>query len=614
MKSKLTVVIVTLSVLALVATHQAAAQPQSISITNPAADVSFDEADEYATLAWNDPWDMSQPVDIQQLDSGHAVYLNYFNNYTPCAVGLWCGQVRPDAGNPDLFLLSPGYAGALHVGRDGNLRPINASAYNRLTFRMYLDQVPSGSVGWQVTWTRGILANFCDALCGQTVFLQLYQGWNIYSVDLSTSPHSGMNWSGNLTGIRLDIGNANMQNTKVFFDWARLSGPSGDNRQIQWTSSGESGNVALNLMSSDGASTPYRAYTVSGSNALPEVISVASGSYAFHGSLPPDDWRVNVQALSSGHSDTSSGRWRVQAAPTLSFLKPSYTSGNDYATVVKGNAWDMNDSADVAGAPQTSGSTFGNGIFSASSNTTNNTTCVPHNCNPNWSDPQLLFLDNQAPSINTSRFRYATFKLKVDGTPDISYGYVARLFWPVDGACGYTNDIPLQAGWNIVSLDLWDSGILDDQSPPTCNSTWRAVQGRSQFRLDPHEIPIATTFYLDYVLLTAMDTTSRSVDFPIEYVPGNPGLSVAFFYNTTRTISGRQPALGGGLMALPQSPFHIFLPLVFKPGGSGGPPGTQTFLWHLAGVSPNTYYISADVSDGSKTITWFSDTPVVVTP
>ncbi len=234
----------------------AVAAPQSINITNPASDVIFEEADEYGTLVWNDPWDMSQALDVQQLVSPRAVYANYFSSFVPCAAGLWCGQVRSDAGNPDLFLLHPGYPGALHIGRDGNRRPIDASKYTRLTFRMYLDSVPAGAIGWQALWTTGTIANFCDAQCRQTVFFQLYSGWNIYSVNFPTSRLSGLNWSGSITGLRLDIGNANMQNHVVYLDWARLSGPNGDNRPIQWTQSGQTGNVNIQFRSSDGATTP----------------------------------------------------------------------------------------------------------------------------------------------------------------------------------------------------------------------------------------------------------------------------------------------------------------------------------------------------------------------
>lgn len=111
-------------------------QPQSITVISPSGPVAFGESPEYATLVWNDPWDMSQPLDVQQLDSPRCVWPNHFDNYTPCPSGLWCGRVRSDVSNPDLFLLHPGYRGALHVGRrTGHMRPINADYYTQLTFR-----------------------------------------------------------------------------------------------------------------------------------------------------------------------------------------------------------------------------------------------------------------------------------------------------------------------------------------------------------------------------------------------------------------------------------------------------------------------------------------------
>ncbi len=350
------------------------------------------------------------------------------------------------------------------------------------------------------------------------------------------------------------------------------------------------------------------------------MVPVSAGTYTLRGSLPPDDWRVVLQAGAS--SATSAGRWRIQAAPTLSFVKPGYTTGADYATVMKGDPWDMNNPQDIFEPYSVQGLTYANGLPSAASYTTNNTTCVPGNCSPTFSDPQLRFLNYQYwtahdPDIDTNRFRYATFKLKVDGAPDISYGYVTRLFWSSfvnTTECGVTNDIPIHADWNVVSLDLWDNSILDNVDP-TCTYGWRAVQLRHQFRLDPREIPQATAFHVDYVMLTAMDTGQVNSDFLIKYLPNKPGLTVTFYYNTTRAVAGRKlanPYVPGS----PQSgPFKLYVPMLSRRDpGLGDLPGTQVFLWNLSGVTPSTYYLSADVSDGVKTTTWFSDAAVVITP
>src|SRR5207244_1435762 len=101
MKSKVYIVLV-LVLVALSVSRQVAAEPQSITITNPTSDVTMDEAGEYATLVWNDPWDMSQALDVQQLDSPKFAYPNRFNVFS-CNPGLWCA-VAADS-SPDLFLL-----------------------------------------------------------------------------------------------------------------------------------------------------------------------------------------------------------------------------------------------------------------------------------------------------------------------------------------------------------------------------------------------------------------------------------------------------------------------------------------------------------------------------
>src|SRR5262249_23007742 len=152
-------------------------------------------------------------------------YPNGFNPFTSgCPAGVWCAHAAAD--NPDLSLLFPGFQGALHVGRDGNLRPINTSVYKRLTIRMYIDQVPSGSPGWQVVWPKTDVTGSADSsLFGQSAFLPLLAGWNIYSVDLSTAfaPAGAghLTWTGNLTGLRLNIGLHNMTGHTVEIDWAR---------------------------------------------------------------------------------------------------------------------------------------------------------------------------------------------------------------------------------------------------------------------------------------------------------------------------------------------------------------------------------------------------------
>jgi hypothetical protein len=173
----------------------------------------------------------------------------------------------------------------------------------------------------------------------------------------------------------------------------------------------------------------------------------------------------------------------------------------------------------------------------------------------------------------------------------------------------------LHAGWNTVSLDLWSNNLLDDQAAATgCTHNWRDSPVRTQFRLDPDEIPPTSPyFHLSSVMLTAMDTASRGANFPIIYQLGSGGSTATFYYSSNHSMTGRQLARGSGqLVAAPMLAHRLYFPLIANPPAFQPPPGTQAFQWNLSGVGPGTYYISADVSDGVKTTTWVSDTPVVV--
>ena len=227
----------------------------TVVITNPSGPVTFGETPDYATLVWNDPWDMDQPLDIRQLDSPRCVFPNHFNdNLSWCPTGIWCGQAIVD--NPDLFLLHPGYAGALYVGREGNARPIDTSQYTQLTFRMYISEVDPNDPGFQIVWTNGTVADIGDlnnpARFGGTVLYKSYPGWNIYTIDLrkyqnyaAPAPHRGtLPWTGLITGLRLDPGFIGMTGKIVQLDWVRLSSPS--THRIEWTTS-QSGPVTIRL-------------------------------------------------------------------------------------------------------------------------------------------------------------------------------------------------------------------------------------------------------------------------------------------------------------------------------------------------------------------------------
>lgn len=599
-------------------TISAGRAPLSVSIVEPTGPVAFGEMPEYATLVWNDPWDMSQPLDVQQIDSPHCNQPNHFNPYTPCSDGVWCGQVRPGSTDPYLYLLHPGFSDSLHVGRNGNLRPINANYYTQLTFRMYLSAVDTSDPGFMVYWTNGVDQDIGTnpSRYGSSRFYKTYAGWNIYTIDLSqeTTPLDGsLPWTGQLTGLRLDPGMVNMGGKVVMLDWVRLSPR--QTRSVRWSTS-ETGFIKIKFQSVAGTDQ-LRMYRVVSTWTEPVSISASQGSYNIPASLPPGDWSIQLEL--NGQNSAPAGPWQIQQAPTLRFTKPSYTSGEDYATANLGRPWDMNGSGEVYAYFNTTAPVFSNGILTSTSLDTN-----PLNtCSGYWEDPYIFLLDDNywdppyttSPPIDTSKYRYLTFRVKLDGTPDLGYGWGARVGWAdfLSQNCGITNDFPLREGWNEYSIDLWNANIVEPDEP-NCRKPWQFSSQRRQLRFDPLESPVSLTWRLDYIRLTANDTAQRNSIFPIKYLLNKTnGVTVTFYYDTdTNPANGR--VLANQYVSSPSNgPYSVFLPFVMNLSQTN-PAGERIFSWNLAGVAAGTYYISADVNDGYQTTTWYSEVPMIIKP
>ena len=594
----------------------------TVVITNPSGPVAFGEAPEYATLVWNDPWDMSNPLHVRQLDSPKCVFPNHFNdNLSWCPVGIWCGQSTVE--NPDLFLLHPGYADALHVNREGGAHPIETNKYNQLTFRMYISEVNPNDPGFQIIWTNGTVAEIGDmndpSHFGGTVLYKTYPGWNIYTIDLThyrtgaaPYPHRGtLPWTGLMTGLRLDPGLVGMSGKIVQLDWVRLSAPA--TQRIDWATS-QNGPVTIRLQSFEGsgADDPLRVYQYQypGTYSSPLQIQAAQHYYDLPASLPPGDW--HIQLVINGEASQPAGPWQIQKAPTMRFFRPGFTSGENFARTMLNKTWDMDSPSDIYSFHNTSLPQFYNGLLTATTLDTN----AQNTCAGYWEDPHLTLLNELSdPPIETNKYRYLTFRLKVDGIPDVSYGWIARVVWSnyLFTQCGVSNDIPLHGGWNEVSLDLWAPGVLDDEDG--CQSPWRATPYRDQLRIDPIETPEATNFQIDSIQLTADDRAPQGSFFPVEYqLDKTQGVSATFYYdNDKNPLNGRTLIESPSPPARsPSAPYVVYLPLVVK--NDPNTTAQQVFQWDVRNVPPGSYYLSAELFDGYNRTTWYSDTPVIVHP
>jgi hypothetical protein len=278
--------------------------------------------------------------------------------------------------------------------------------------------------------------------------------------------------------------------------------------------------------------------------------------------------------------------------PQLAITSPSFVSGPDYATTVVGNAWDMSDSSDVTGMNVT-GANFSGGIYNATNST---------------SDPNLML--HVTTPIDTSRFKYATYRMQVDGKKDTTGGSVARFLWwtTVPEQASVSNDIVIYEGYQTVSFDLTKLK-LEGSSP-----TWAASTPKV-FRLDPHEFSTARAFHVDYVMLTG-DTTAGS-SFDIRYQASDadgPAPTPQFFFDSNGSgFNGTAITCAGANSAEATGKVKVFLPLInrFTQPPPVSPSGS-TCTWDTSKVAAGTYYIYGVVSDGTDTARIYSQTPVVV--
>ena len=559
----------------------------SITIIQPDGNNDIvSEGNDFATRVLRSPWDMSLPP----YPDFPSVLGNFSRSSLNVSSGMW--SMNTTNGDPRVNIYPTGLAQiALNVG---SRFPIDASRYVLLSFRMCSSQSGSGQIYWfyDQTYTKFAGSNF----------FSVSSGCRIYVIDLryigtNTLVGGANGWNGNPVGLSIDPINLG-SNVLIQFDWIRLTTASTSSYlPISWQNlvgtniefyvdtnntgydgekigvvSGASANGTFNwgsaLLNGGSAGSPYP---------LPE--SLQPGTYYVY---------ALVDGAQAGYS---SGSFTVDGTPILSFSRPSATSGDDYATVVGNDPWDLSNSQDLSSTTNIANYSFNAGILNAQTNSSG--------------DPQIYM--HTFSQIDTSRYKYLTYRMYVEGTQDIGVGWVTRWLW--DGPTwSTTKDIVIYEGWQTYSVDLSKIGLEPG------SSGWTGL--KSFFRLDPLEVPAPMPFHLDYVMLTADERVQQGTAFPIIYqISETSGVTINLCYDTDQN-----PANGKVSMQIYSPPpptggsYLIYLPLVYRTyvfSDLPRPLGTNQ-LWNTSSVSIGTYYICADVSDGVNTATWYSDTPIIV--
>ena len=398
-------------------------------------------------------------------------------------------------------------------------------------------------------------------------------GAAIYATDLTTNLALGLPWTGsNVLGLRIDRRGMGSAPNTTTYDWARLTvndtHPSAVLESITWT-----GNFSANVDVLVGTSAEYRIAS--------SVTSLTNWNY---GILPPGSYTIRVTPTAGGTA--LSQAFTINAPPMIQVLDPDETGGDDFATAVLNNAWDMETASDVQFTTPVSENlvpesiSFSSGQFHATNDATLN--------GPNF---MLLYHTNNTIPINSSRYRYFTVRFQVDGGFDLQRGSVARLLWsslPFDGTTASTTlSWLVHTGMNSYTFDLSTlTAALDGGIEPLRGlaATWLNGQ-KTYLNFHPHEFnefTIQRQFHIDDIKLAAIDTTASGI-FTIKWAKigeygGDP--SVALYYDTDR-----DPTNGKTLIVLNQAMSN----------------GSTGYSWNAlgTGVPTGDYWIYAEATDSS---------------
>lgn len=506
----------------------------SITLTSPASVQSLKASDEFFTDTLNDPCDINQRRDLRWEE-------NFDENSIIAAGGTWKGTFKNSTGAPGNYVFPQfqGFSGAINSGKTGANFPIPSSKYTGVSYKMKTSSAADYSV---INWTRKIA--WPDGTYKKedrdTVFytntlekrVPLNNTWRIKYFDFK----SDTNWTAeSVTGLRLDPSNTGGDGTTVEYDWIRVYDPnSAPEIKIDWVSAGLEGvnmhPLGVGYPSIKGRVELFASTTDSTADGYFILFTANTGTLVIPSAmLPPGKYKFFVKLYSNYESDTllaTSGlspEITISAKPAASIQSPSRTSGEDYATSVINNPWDMNDSADVMNLnkpeyqKQFKNASFADGAFTAES------TIPADRSSQKESDAQVWMNINPDRPVDTWKYRYLSYTFSIDGSlysnisDKVNRGWIVRSAWwsdaiETDGSV--TNDNIVYEGIDSYSLDLHQANsiasgkptILEPEDKYPAQSGWLGYSSVRNLRIDPIESSpgIDTRFYIYDVKLTAL--------------------------------------------------------------------------------------------------------------
>jgi hypothetical protein len=538
--------------------------------------------DDFATQELGDPWDMSEPRDIALEFTRETGKVNglTFNN----------GLLQATATEPPrITLLLPSNSNVNPVRYEGGFNSLNANAYKYATVRFYVGTSSSGNAArfvWQAIGSSAYGASRLEYVPTA--------GWYILTYDLTQSgPDAGASvpWSGLIEGLYFDP--MMTTNGPFMIDFVRFSQ--------------NSPTIPLTWSNLDGNLDIYVGTTPDGSDKtlIASGVGAARNRYDWQASLASGTYYVFLQP-SGGANVLQTLTLPVNTTPQLTITAPSYLSGPDYATEQLNNPWDMSDAADIVytNGIIPSSISFENGVFTATSPQQD------RRCGNIVCGDTLVHL-NVGPLIDTSRYKYFSYRMKIDGVQDTMLGSVGRVIWwsTIPQESSVSKSWVIYEDWQTVSFDLTQIRL-----EPNSNTLWTASRPKV-FRFDPHEFAAPKTVHIDYVSLTGDERADRSFNVLYEASDPDGNVGIEWFYDTdAQGFDGQEILCNAAQSPAPaqETAFSVFLPLLVK--NTPGPTVNtgQSCTWQTANVPPGTYYIYGIINDGLDKSRTYSEVPVIV--
>jgi hypothetical protein len=325
-----------------------------------------------------------------------------------------------------------------------------------------------------------------------------------------------------------------------------------------------------------------------------------------------------------------SGWPAVDGRPRPVVVDPDLAGGQDYATTVRGDPWDMAQLSDVAGSANTALTIDGGNLRGTSAG-------------PAPNDPVVL-LASPGP-INTRRWHRLTLQVAYAGPFGLhggpGGGMVGRWIWRnplVPGGTQESNDLVVTPGPQRITVDLHTdppSAVNDDEIPHRAGWGAAGSMWLDTPRWDPHEDPGARVWWLEDVRLARNDLADPTFTIRFRDDAWEPGTTARLsLVEGPRGTAGT--ALHGGTLPLAagentflldartlpaQGVFHVRLE-VTDPGGttatawSTGPVETGTPV-EFTDVDPHgsfmadvSWVVKEGVADGYDPDTFGSTAPV----